>query len=84
MFVATSCSIFNLARVFTKKPNLSSLYVNFIRCNIHTFIKYIPVQDLAPDSNSFMDGFIVFNILLTSLINYISVSVLKITLLSGK
>ena len=37
------------------------------------FYKYIPVQDLTPNSSLFTDADIIFNILLTSLINYISV-----------
>ena len=37
------------------------------------FHKYIPVQDLSPNSSSFTDADIIFNILLTSPINYISV-----------
>ena len=34
------------------------------------FHKYIPVQDLTPNSSSFTDADIIFNILLTSLINF--------------
>ena len=36
--------------------------------------KYIPVQDLTPNSNSFTDADIIFNILLTSFESIISLS----------
>ena len=58
MFVVTSCSI--LSFLLLVESLIRVMY-------------WVPVQDLTPNSSSFTDADIIFNILLTSPINYISV-----------